>query len=414
MSTPPGGRPDAAADFSLRRIALPAFGPSALASVGTGAVMPVIALSARGLGASVALAALAVAVSSLAELVVALPAGALVARIGERRALVLAATVDAAASLVAMVAPGLFVFVAALAVLGLTQAVFLLARQAYLTDAAPVPMRARAMSTLGGVHRVGLFLGPFVGAPVIAVWGPQGAYAVSAAAGLLTVLLVRATFDVTAGHEAATREVRPVRVLDVVRSQRRTLLTIGIGVLVIGIARATRVAVVPLWAESVGLSAAQTSLVFGVAGGIEMLLFYPAGSVMDRFGRVWVAVPTVVVLGLGTMVLPLTTGLVGVGAVAVAMGIGSGLGSGLVMTLGADVAPLEGRAQFLGAWRLLALVGANGGPLLVSLVATLAGLALACVGVGGLVVLGGLWLARWVPAYDPQTGLPARPEHVLT
>ncbi len=342
MTTTPGAGPDGGADFSLRRIALPAFGPSALASVGTGAVMPVIALSARGLGATVSLAALVVAVSSVAELVVALPAGSLVARIGERRALVLAASVDAAASLVAMAAPGLAVFVAALAVLGATQAVFLLARQAYLTDAAPPHLRARAMSTLGGVHRVGLFLGPFVGAPVIAVWGPRAAYAVSAAAGLLTVLLVRATFDVTAGHEAATRGERPVRVLDVVRDQRRVLLTIGVGVLVIGIARATRVAVVPLWAESVGLSAAQTSLVFGVAGGIEMLLFYPAGSVMDRFGRVWVAVPTVVVLGLGTMILPLTSGLLGVGAVAVAMGIGNGLGSGLVMTLGADVAPDTG------------------------------------------------------------------------
>ena len=84
------------------------------------------------------------------------------------------------------------------------------------------------------------------------------------------------------------------------------------------------------------------------------------------------------------------------------MGVGNGMGSGIVMTLGADVAPSVGRAQFLGAWRLVSLVGLNGGPLLVSLIATLAGLATACVAVGGLVVLGGLWLARWVPAYDPR------------
>jgi len=252
------------------------------------------------------------------------------------------------------------------------------------------------------VHRVGLFLGPFVGAPVVATWGPRAAYAVSVVAGLLAALLAWRTLDVTSHHDAQARAAGQVGVREVIRSHRRVLLTVGVGVLVVGIARATRVAVVPLWAESVGLSAAQTSLVFGVAGGVEMLLFYPAGSVMDRFGRVWVAVPTVVILGVGTLLLPLTTTLVGIGAVAVLMGVGSGLGSGVVMTLGADVAPVLGRAQFLGAWRLVSLVGLNGGPLLVSAVATAAGLAAACVAVGCLVVVGGLWLARWVPVYDPR------------
>jgi len=400
-TTPPHHLPPDA-DFSLRRIAVPAFGPSALASVGMGAVTPVIALSARSLGATVGVAALVVAVSSLAELAVALPAGSLVARVGERRAMLLAGSVDVLASLLAMAAPRLWVFLVALAVLGATQAVFLLARQAYLTDAAPMHLRARAMSTLGGVHRVGLFVGPFVGAPLIAAFGPKAAYAVAAVASLLTVLLVARTLDMTAEHEQASAQRDRVPVLSVVRAHRRVLLTVGIGVLVVGIARATRVAVVPLWAESIGLTPAQTSLVFGIAGGIEMLLFYPAGSVMDRYGRVWVAVPTVVVLGLGTLVLPMTTTILGVAAVSVGMAIGNGMGSGIVMTLGADAAPVAGRAQFLGAWRLLSLIGVNGGPLLVSLIATLAGLATACVAVGALTVLGGIWLARWIPAYDPR------------
>lgn len=397
---PTSPRPDE--DFSLRRIALPAFGPTALASVGAGAVTPVVALSARGYGATVSLAALVVGVSFVVELVSALPAGVLVARIGERRALIAAALLDAAASLGAMLAPDLSVFIVTLAAFGPSSAVFLLARQAYLTEAAPMHLRARAMSTLGGVHRVGLFVGPIVGAPLVAAYGPRSAYAVSAVTGVLAAVLVWVSFDVTAEHEGSVPRGERIRVGQVIREHRRVLLTVGTGVLVIGVARATRVAAVPLWAEAVGLTAAQTSLVFGVAGGIEMLLFYPAGSVMDRFGRVWVAVPTVVVLGLGTLLLPLTSTLAGVAGVAIVMGIGNGLGSGLVMTLGADVSPAAGRAQFLGAWRLLSLVGANGGPLLVSLVAAVAGLAAACVTVGALVVLGGLWLARWLPAYDPR------------
>ena len=69
--------------------------------------------------------------------------------------------------------------------MGPTGAVFLLARQSYLTAAAPVAVRARAMSTLGGVTRIGLFVGPLIGAPVVARWGPQAAFAVAVVAGLL-------------------------------------------------------------------------------------------------------------------------------------------------------------------------------------------------------------------------------------
>ena len=48
----------------------------------------------------------------------------------------------------------------------------------------------------------------------------------------------------------------------------------------------------PLWADHLGLDAATTSLIYGLAGGIDMLVFYPAGKVMDRKGRTWVAVPS--------------------------------------------------------------------------------------------------------------------------
>ena len=51
---------------------------------------------------------------------------------------------------------------------------------------------------------------------------------------------------------------------------------------------------------------------------------------------------------------------------------GNGLGAGIVMTLGADAAPVDGRSQFLGAWRLCGDIGNTGGPLLVSAVAAVA------------------------------------------
>ncbi|MEK8227717.1 hypothetical protein NKG05_18850 [Oerskovia sp. M15] len=38
-------------------------------------------------------------------------------------------------------------------------------------------------------------------------------------------------------------------------------------------------------------------MIFGLSGAVDMLLFYPAGKIMDRMGRLWVAVPCMVVLG---------------------------------------------------------------------------------------------------------------------
>lgn len=391
-------------EFSLRQIAVPAFGPSAIWSIGAGAVLPVVALSARGLGASVAVAALFVGLAGVAEIAAAVPAGVLVERIGERRAIALAGLVDAAACLLALVAPSLVVLGLAVMLMGPSAAIFLLARQSYLTAAAPVALRARAMSTLGGVTRIGLFIGPLVGAPVVARWGPQGAFGVAVGAGLLASVLAWRATDLTAHEESGAGIRARVPVTRVVAEHRRVLLTVGLGVLGIGLARASRVVVVPLWAEHIGLDAAQTSLVFAAAALVEVVLFWPAGTVMDRHGRVWVAVPVALLLGGGLLVLPATTTLAGVAVVALVMGVGNGIGSGIVMTLGADAAPVAGRAPFLGVWRLLSLVGTNGAALVVAGVAAVASIAAASVVVGLLTLLGGAWLARWLPEYDPRRG----------
>ena len=55
-------------------------------------------------------------------------------------------------------------------------------------------------------------------------------------------------------------------------------------------------------------------------------------------------------------------------------GLGNGLGSGLMMTLGADLAPPGAIGEFLGVWRLIGDVGAVTGPLMVGIVAGAVGL----------------------------------------
>ncbi|ODU07153.1 MAG: hypothetical protein ABS81_02295 [Pseudonocardia sp. SCN 72-86] len=73
--------------------------------------------------------------------------------------------------------------------------------------------------------------------------------------------------------------------------------------------------------------------------------------------------------------LPLTSGIVGLTVVAMIMSFGNGIGSGVVMTLGADVAPPGNRLRFLSMWRLMGDTGNAAGPVVVSVVAGLTTLA---------------------------------------
>ena len=77
--------------FSLRSIAVSAFGPSLLFGIGEGAILPVVPLTARDLGASVPTAALIVTLIGIGSLVSNIPASLITMHRGERWAIVAAA-----------------------------------------------------------------------------------------------------------------------------------------------------------------------------------------------------------------------------------------------------------------------------------------------------------------------------------
>jgi MFS family permease len=379
------------------------FLPSLLYGLGQGAIAPVIALSALDLGASVAVASLVVAGVGIGQTLADIPAGTLTARVGERRAMLLATLLVSAALVVCVLATTVWVLGLAIGLTGAAGAVWLLARQAYLTEAVAPHMRARALSTLGGVQRIGTFLGPFLGAGAMALGGTDAAYwthIAAAAAGALLLLLVP---DVTGRGSGASAP--KIRVVDVVREHGPVLLRLGTAVSSVGVVRAARLAVIPIWGESLGLSPATTALIFGLSSAVDMLLFYPAGKVMDRYGRIWVAVPAMVLMGLGLIAVPFTSGVGTFALAAALMGLGNGMSSGLVMVLGSDASPRVGRASFLGVFRLCADVGHGVGPLLLGGVTAVAGLATGVwvVGAAGLVGAAAMW--RWVP----RTGRTAAP-----
>ncbi len=389
-------------EVTLRDIAPAAFLPPALFAVGQGAIAPVVVISATDLGASPAMAALVVATAGLGQIVADIPAGTIVHRYGERPTMIGAAVLTVLALLGCIFAPNLAVFALCIFVTGSGTAVWLLARQAYVTEVVPYRLRARAMSTLGGVFRIGLFIGPFIGGAVVHFTGLWGAYAVHIVAALVAAGVLFLVKDLSTGNEARsdTQQAR-APVGRMMREQRSIFATLGVGVLVVSAVRAARQVVLPLWGQHLGLSPSAISVIFGISGAIDMLFFYPAGKVMDRYGRAWVAVPSMTVLGVSLALVPFAQTTVALLLVGLVMGVGNGMSSGLVMTLGADLAPPGQRPVFLGVWRMFADSGNGVGPFVIAGITAAATLGVGIAAMGAVGLVGAGWLGFWIPRRVP-------------
>lgn len=388
---------------TLKPLATTVFVPSAVFGIGQGAGAPVIALLARDLGASVAVAGTIVALVGLGCVLGDFPAGRVVARFGERRSIIVGSTIGALGVALSLVAWTPAVLALGAVLTGFSTAVWGLARQSYLAEVVPIDMRARAMAAFALMWRLGFFVGPFLGALVILGAGTRGGFIVQLIGIAVSGYLLVRVPDPPRAHDATPGGVSLGTIL---RRHRALLATLGTGSLLMGAARAGREAVLPLWAHHIGLDAASASLIFGIGAAFDLLCSYPAGQLMDRYGRRSIAVPSLLVIAVSYVVLPFTDDFWTLTAAAVVMGIGNGFGNGLIMTLGADVAPPATRVEFLAAWRLTHDAGMFLGPLAVGAAATVAPLAVAVAGLGLVSTIGGGFMYRYIPRFVPWPPLP--------
>ncbi|MEX1006032.1 MAG: MFS transporter [Acidimicrobiia bacterium] len=384
---------------TIRSLWFTVYLPAFLFATGQGAIVPQVALTARSLGATVGIAGLAVAMRGVGTMVFDIPSGVLVARFGERRAMFGATALLVVSLIGSVTATSTWMFLLWMFVLGCGWSIWLLTRLTYVSDAMAPHLRGRALSTMGGVQRIGTFFGPFLGAGAVALLGFDGAYYIH----LIMAIAGGVVLFFVPDLDSAERKPGHTK-LDIVgigRRHSKAFVTGGVGVLALGVLRASKQVVLPLWAEHIGLDAAAVGVIFGISGAIDMLLFYPAGSISDRFGRKTVAVPCMTLMSLGIFLIPLSYDFLTLTLVALLLGFGNGLGSGIIMTLGADFSPAQGRAEFLGVWRFVGDVGTAGGPLVASAIAA-ASLVGAAVAVGAIGLAGaGLILFKMPEPHRP-------------
>lgn len=392
---------------SLRPLLWPVYIPTFVYAAGAAAIVPAQVLLALSLGFSAQGIAALVTFSGACAVVGSLLAGRIVDALGERRALIVV-TVLGAAGLLAVglaadptrLAASRALLIAALSVLGLMDSVWGIARQGAVVDLSPPGRRGQAMNLYGACQRMGRVVGPVIAAGIIALTSSRTVFLAAAALIVAALVVIARTLP---GHVAPTDPQPAAEASAEHRRARRGLFLLGVGILALAAVRTAKESLIPLWAATgVHLTDERVALVMGLVAAMELVLFWPAGLALDRIGRTPVVVAALATIGLGFLLMPLsrTPGWFLIASIIV--GLGDGMGAGIVKTIGADLAPSQGRGRFLGQWQSVAAIGSLAAPALAGAVISAISLAAALPVMGVIGLLGAAWMAHWTPKFIPR------------
>jgi MFS family permease len=343
--------------------------------LGFGSVVPVLPLYARSFGVSQAAIGLAIAVYGLARFLVAVPVGQLSDRLGRRPVLALGGLVTAAGNLLCAYAPNYPTFVGARFVAGAGAAFVLTAGQIVLADITTPAVRGRAMAIYQGSFLFAVGLGPLPGGVLAGRFGlstPFVAYAITGGlAALVAWLRIPETMALRSRGAAVSVPPPPP-----FGAQLRFLAT-RIGFLLaslVSFASAfTRTGalfnVIPILGQDrLRLSPDRIGFALALGSLAGFGLAYPAGVLVDRYGRKVVIVPATLLTSASLFLFLLAPSYAWFLAASLVWSIAQGVGGVAPAAYAADMAPPRMNAAAMSLYRTLADSGYVVGPIVLGLI----------------------------------------------
>jgi len=371
---------------TYRRLILPIYFPTLMTSLVQCATTILLPLYVLELGHSVATASFIIAMRGIGLLIADIPAGLFANRFGDKSSMLVGSCALMLAMILLGITEQLNVIMLAAMLTGLSISFILVGRMSYVTDSVGAHERGRVLALMAGLNRAGALLGPLAFGVVAKYADYHLSFAIMA---VLIVLAILSVAIYAIRHETTHRQQHPMSAMfGVVVKYRKVLLSAGLGGLSLMMVRAARNLLFPLVGHGFGLDAVQIGLLFSLSSIIDLLMFYPAGQIMDKKGRKWTAVPGMLIFTLSLAVLPLMPTLNGMLLFALLSGLGNGITTGLLLTIASDVAPDTERGQFLGVWRLQIDIGHTMAPVLLGTLAEIASLAVATLSIVGFGFVG--------------------------
>ena len=156
--------------------------------------------------------------------------------------------------------------------------------------------------------------------------------------------------------------------------------------------------------EAAGLSFGDVGGVMSLAGIATLLISFPNGVVVDRFGRKTSLLPGLLVLGISAYLLAQSSDYGSIVLMILVYGVGEGMSMGSSEAYAMDLAPERTRGAFLGVWELFRNVGRVVASILLGLIAERFGMPPAFILVGGFLALSAVLVAVLLPETRSRPG----------
>jgi MFS transporter, DHA1 family, multidrug resistance protein len=373
----------------------------AVNQLGFGSIVPALALYARSFGVAQSAIGLAIAVYGLARFLIAVPAGRLADAIGRRGTLALGGVVAAVGNVLCALAPTYPTFVTARFVAGAGAALVLTTGIIVLADISTPANRGRMMSIYQGVFIFAVGIGPFPGGLLATHFGLAAPFFAYAGTSIVA----------SAVAWLAIPETRPARLPEerageVPFAAQLRLLTLHHGFLLVSlIAFVNAVArtgalfnIIPILArDRLTLDPDRIGFGLALASVVGLLLAYPAGVLVDRYGRKIIIVPSTILSGISLLLFQTAPTYAWFLLACAVWSVAMGVSGAAPAAYAADTAPGGMNAAALSTYRMLADMGYVVGPIVLGLVADVAGANAALASTATMLVAVAVLFARLAP-----------------
>ena len=369
----------------------------AVNQLGFGAVIPVLPLYALSFDVSQTAIGLTIAIYGVARVALGVPAGQIADRLGRRSSLALGGLLSALGNFWCAAADSYAELVVARLVAGGGAGIVLTAGLIVLADITTPATRGRAMAIYQGVFLFAVGIGPFPGGYLAELFGVEAPFFVYGVAGALVTLV--AWFCVAETRALAGKSAETALAVPMVAQLRALAANTGfLLVCLIGFTNALArtgalFSIVPILAQDrLALSASATGFGLALGSVVGLAVTYPAGAVVDRFGRKTVIVPMTVLTGASMLCFALAPDYAWFLLACAIWGGASAASGAAPAAYAADSAPAGMNAAAMSSYRVLSDVGYVLGPILLGLLGDWGGLELPFwVGAAALVLAAGLF-----------------------